>query len=142
MPTVSLAAKVLYFIWKRKGVPANYGKLAEAMKYKDDRRIRDVVDSSLQEGTLKVKMKRGTEYWVTTNKAEDTIGLFVLPITQIIIFGTLGGVLVLMGVEEYLNLYHPSSLTVTGLGMITTLAAAGCLYLQRRFERRILQRET
>ena len=141
MPTVSLSARVLYFIWKRRGVPASYDKLAQAMDYQDDRRIRDVVDASLREGTLRVKVRRGVEYWETTNKAEDTIGLFILPLTQIILIGTIGAVLAVMGLEEYFLGYHPSSLTITGLGVIATAIAISSLYLQRKFERRILKRE-
>lgn len=141
MPTVSLAARVLYFVWKRKGVPANYNELARAMKYQDDRRIRDVVDASLRNGTLRVKTRKGGDYWETTDKAEETIGLFILPITQVIIIGTIGVVLAVMGLEEYFFAYHPSSLTVTGLGIIATAVAISSLYLQRHYERKILQRE-
>lgn len=141
MAIISLKAKVLYFIWKKRGFEANYNTLSRAMGYQDDRRIRDAVNESLADGTLRVTNTNEREYWRTTNKAEDTIGLFILPIAENVILVALGGIILVAGLESLVigNRIPPQALA--GLGV---LVIASCLLfwlLQRRMERRIWQIE-
>ena len=134
MAIISLKAKVLYFIWKKRGFEANYNELSRAMGYQDDRRIRDTVNDSLEEGTLEIRRKNGKDYWRTTNKAERTIGLLILPLIQDIVILVLGGVILASGLDEYLTGYHVPALSITGLGVLLIVLCAGLWALQRRLE--------
>lgn len=141
MPIVSLKAKVLYFIWKKRGVEANYNNLSRALGYQDDRRIRDAVNESLEDGTLSTKARNGKDYWVTTNKAEGTIGVFILPLTQEVVLVVVGVVVLLAGLQEYYFRYRVPALSLTGLGVLVIAVCGGFWYLQRRLERRIWEVE-
>jgi hypothetical protein len=138
---ISLKAKVLYFVWKKRGFEANYSSLSRAMGYQDERRIRDAVNESLAEGTLRLAKKNDREFWRTTNSAEDTIGLFILPLAENVILVTLGGVALLAGIEGYLYGFRLSPVTLTGIGVMV-IASCGLFWLlQRRMERKIWQIE-
>jgi hypothetical protein len=137
LPLISVKAKVLYFIWKSRGFEANYNNLGRALGYQDDRRIRDVVNDSLEDGTLKIKSKNNKDYWITTNKAEGTIGLFILPLTQDIVIAVLGVTVLASGLDEYFLGYRIPSLSIVGLGIFIIIICAFFWSLQRKLDKKI-----
>ena len=141
MAIISLKAKVLYFIWKKRGFETNYNTLSRALGYQDERRVRDAINDSLEDGTLEVKKKSGEDRWVTTDKAEGTIGLFILPLAQDWVVAVLGATILVAGLDEYLYGYHIPSLSLTGLGVLIIVICVGFWYLQGRLERRIWEIE-
>jgi ABC-type multidrug transport system fused ATPase/permease subunit len=132
---------VLYFIWKKRGFESNYNSLSRAMGYQDERRIRDVVNESLADGTLRVTKTHDKEYWRTTNKAEDAIGLFILPIAENVILVALGGVVLVAGLDGLVFGHRIPPQALTGLGVLVIASCVLFWLLQRRMERRIWQIE-
>ena len=141
MAIISLKSKVLYLIWKKRGFEANYNNLSRALGYQDERRIRDAVNDSLEEGTLEVKDRNGRGYWVATNRSEQTIGLLILPLTQIIIVAVLGGTVLASGLDEYFFGYRIPPVSLAGLGVFIIAICAVFWYLQSRLEARIWEVE-
>lgn len=132
---------MLYFIWKKRGFESNYNSLSRAMGYQDERRIRDVVNESLADGTLRVTKTHDKEYWRTTNKAEDAIGLFILPIAENVILVALGGVVLVAGLDGLVFGHRIPPQALTGLGVLVIASCVLFWLLQRRMERRIWQIE-
>lgn len=111
------------------------------MGYQDERRIRDVVNESLAEGTLRIAKAHDKEYWKTTNQAEDTIGLFILPIAENVILVALGGIVLVAGLEGLLSGHRISPEALSGLGVLVIASCVLFWLVQRRMERRIWQIE-
>jgi hypothetical protein len=108
---ISLKAKVLYFIWKKRGFEANYNNLSRALGYQDERRIRDAVNDSLEDGTRDKEEERERLLDDDEQGRRDVSGYRIPP------------------------------LSLAGLGIFIIVICAVFWYLQRRLERRIWEVE-
>jgi hypothetical protein len=94
MPLVSNRVRVLYAIWWRKGVAANFATLRDTLGWDDERQLRDLVPALIHDGDLEIKEKKGQDYWRVTNPGLRKIRFLTLPWIAYALLVAIGSVLI------------------------------------------------
>ncbi len=137
MPLVSNRVRVLYVIWRKRGILASYSVLRDELHMNDERQLRNLVPRLIAEKALEVKKKKGQEYWHVTGKGVGRISFLTLPLFAYALLLGLGLAFIVGGVLfGYRGIpLQPSG--QIGVGVIVAIFGGFLLWNQGRLEKEL-----
>jgi hypothetical protein len=142
MPLVSVRIKVLYHVWRKRGVEANFQTLRDALHYRDERQLRDIIPELVTERLLKVEHKEGRpDRWVITRAGINKIRFLTFPYVLNYLFAVIGISLITFGLSSYLGLMPVAPVGEIGLGLAVMTFVILIMLTRRDFEAELFRVE-
>jgi len=137
MPLVSNRVRILYFVWRRRGIPASYSALRDELRMNDERQLRNLVPRLIAENELEVKKRKGQDYWHVTTTGLRKISFLTLPFVAYALLLGIGVAFVAGGLVFGLENVPITWSGQAGVGLFVAILGGFLLLNQRRLEKEL-----